>query len=428
MGGHAGLRPAGDRRDRGQALLPPRRRGLQRHRPRGDQERDVGKDRPGRIDDHPAARPRALHQGPEARRRPKDPRGEDGRRAREGPQQAVDPRAVPERRAVRHGARAHRDRGRGGVAGLLQPLGQGPDARPGGAARRPSPGAVRLQPVPESRRRPPAPQRGAPGDGEAALHLADRRQPCLRAAARATAHDPLRQPPRAVLLRLRAGPADLPLRRERLPPGRPQDLHDRRSEAPGRGPEGDRRDPQLPERPELGHRLDRSAHGLHQGDGVERDLPEPRLQPRRAGAPAAGLGLQGDGAHHRAPPGGRPEFDLLRLEAAVAERSRLRPLEGQDLRRDLRRPDEPRHGHAEVGQHRLRAARHRRRPEERGQDRAPPRHPHEARRDPLRGARRAQAGRLATRDGERLRHAFGRGDLQRAEGDHEGRVPGREDR
>src|SRR5207253_5495192 len=33
----------------------------------------------------------------------------------------------------------------------------------------------------------------------------------------------------------------------------------------------------------------------------------------------------------------------------------------------------------------------------------------------LRGARRAQAGRLATRDGERLRHAFGRGDLQRSE-------------
>ena len=54
-----------DGRDRGRALLQAQRRRLQGDRARRHQEPRVGQDRAGRLDDHPAARARALHQGPE---------------------------------------------------------------------------------------------------------------------------------------------------------------------------------------------------------------------------------------------------------------------------------------------------------------------------------------------------------------------------
>ena len=48
----------------------------------GDQEPRVRQERAGRLDDHPAARACAVHQGPEARLRAQDPRGQAGLRAR----------------------------------------------------------------------------------------------------------------------------------------------------------------------------------------------------------------------------------------------------------------------------------------------------------------------------------------------------------
>ena len=61
-------RPRRDRRDRGRALLPPPRRRLRGHRPRGVQERQLRQDDPGRLDADDAAHPHALH------RRPRDAR------------------------------------------------------------------------------------------------------------------------------------------------------------------------------------------------------------------------------------------------------------------------------------------------------------------------------------------------------------------
>ena len=84
------------RRDRGRALLQARRRGLQRHRARRHQEPRVRQDRAGRLDDHPAARPRALHQGPEAQLHPQDPRGQAGLRARGRALEDLDPPQLPQ--------------------------------------------------------------------------------------------------------------------------------------------------------------------------------------------------------------------------------------------------------------------------------------------------------------------------------------------
>ena len=73
---------------------------------------------------------------------------------------------VPELGAVRHGRRAHRARRRGrrAVTFFAKHAKDLTLARVG-AARRPAAGAVAVQPVPEPRRRDRAPQRGAPGDG-----------------------------------------------------------------------------------------------------------------------------------------------------------------------------------------------------------------------------------------------------------------------
>ena len=134
------------RRDRGRALLQAQGRGLQRDRPRGGQEPRVGRDRAGRLDAHPAARPRALHQGPEAQLRPQDPRGQArlGARGRSTPRPGSS--TTTSTPSLRDGRGAHRDRRRGGGGDLLRQARQG--ARPGrvGAARRADPGALEYNP------------------------------------------------------------------------------------------------------------------------------------------------------------------------------------------------------------------------------------------------------------------------------------------
>ena len=60
--------------------------------------------------------------------------------------------------------------------------------------------------------------------------------------------------------------------------------------------------------PRLGDRLGRPGERRHQGDGLERHLQGPPLQPRRPGPPPAGLGVQDDGAHDGDPQGHRPEL------------------------------------------------------------------------------------------------------------------------
>ena len=78
-------------------------------------------------------------------------------------------------------------------------------------------------------------------------------------------------------------------------------------------------------------------------------------------------------------------------------------LRGPHLRPDLRRVDEPRHGDAEVRQHRLRAARRRPRPRHGGPDRARHGHHQPAARLPGRGPGRPDQRRLPAGDGARVR-------------------------
>ena len=211
-------RCASDRRDRGRALLQARRRRLRGHRPRRRQERRVRQDGAGRLDDHPAARARALHQGPASATssarsaRPRWPRSSrSSTRSSWILQQYLNnvpygtvngrPRSASRRPSQIYFAKHAKE----------------PHARPGRAARRPAAGAVRVQPVQEPGGRARAPQRGAASRWTTNHYISQ------AAGARRRSRQPLElQPgnalheaPRALLLRLRAGAADRALRRER---------------------------------------------------------------------------------------------------------------------------------------------------------------------------------------------------------------------
>ena len=175
----------------------------------------------------------------------------------------------------------------------------------------------------------------------------------------------------------------------------------------------------------------RGGHGQpgerrDQGDGLERHLPGPHVQPGRAGAPPAGLRLQDLRADDGDPQGGRPGQHHLRLQATQHEHPRLRPVAGQDLRRQLLGHDDPLQRDAGLRQHGVRPAHRRPGPEGGVRDGQAARHHDQARLPAGRGPGRPQAGRDAARDGERIRHAGRRRHSPPADGDPQGRVPGRE--
>ena len=190
-------------------------------------------DRPGRLDDHDAARPQPLHlqraDASSARStRPSSPRSSRTSTAR------VDPRQVPQQRPVRDGRRPDGDRRRRPRRACSSTSrAEGAHARRGGAARRPAAGAVDLQPVPRTpSRRQGAPQRGAAQDGRArhdqpATEAATRSQRRSASSTNRLLHDA----PRELLLRLRQAGADRPVRRQHRPPRRPAGLHDDRPRA-----------------------------------------------------------------------------------------------------------------------------------------------------------------------------------------------------
>ena len=160
LGGHPAGRQGRDDRDRGRALLRAQGRRLRGRRARGVQEPRVAQDGPGRLDDHHAARPLALHLE-RAHVHAQDPRGEARRGARGRALQGVDPREVPRLDPVRHGRRPVRDRHQGRGEDLLLQGPQGPQPQPGRAARRPAAGAVGLLADAQQGRGQEAPQRGA---------------------------------------------------------------------------------------------------------------------------------------------------------------------------------------------------------------------------------------------------------------------------
>ena len=354
-----------------------------------------------------------------------DPRGQARRGARERAEQVVDPRPVPEHRAVRHARRPDRGRRPGRLARVLREVGRGPQAARGGAAGRPPAGADHVLAGARAREGRGAPQRGAGQDGRPQDdHAADgaegdearaRRQPVAL----------LHRPPRVVLLRLRQGRADQGVRRQDRAPGRAARRHDDRpQEAAGRA----RRDQRPPRRhrPVVGDRHDRPQERLHQGDGVVLGLRQVEVQPRRPGPPPARLDVQDHGADDGAAEGRRPALDDLRLEAAEVRRPAVGPDRRPDLRARLPRLDQPRAGDALLRQHGLRAARARPRPAGGQADRLRHGHQDAPRRLPGGGARRPHARRLAAGDGQRLRHDRLRRLPQPPDRDHQDHVPRRQ--
>ena len=92
-----------------------------------------------------------------------------------------------------------------------------------------------------------------------------------------------------------------------------QGLHDDRPEAPEGRPRGDRLDAQLPGRPELGGRRDRSRAPATSARWPRARTTAQPVQPRRAGTPPAGLGVQDVRAHDRDQARHQPEHHQLRL-------------------------------------------------------------------------------------------------------------------
>ena len=191
-----------------------------------------------------------------------------------------------------------------------------------------------------------APQRGAAQDGRAAHDHRREGRDGDRQADRPEALDVLLQAARGVLLRLREGPALPRVRRADGARGRDEGLHDDRPQQAGRGARHDLRPPGR-HRPLLGDRDAQPAQRLHRGDGVVGRLRPVELQPRRPGAPAPGLDVQGDGADGGAAPRRRPRLDALHVHVADDRRGPdLRQLRDQDVRRHGRRQPEPAPGDA----------------------------------------------------------------------------------
>ncbi len=135
--------------DRGRALLRARRDRLRGDRARRLGGPEGGRRGPGRLDDHPAARPQPLHRGSRGDDRAEDPRGDLGGGVRAGVLEDADPHQVPEHGLLRDHRRPHRGGRSGRRRDLLLKAGPGAGPARGGADRRAAAGALRVQPVPE---------------------------------------------------------------------------------------------------------------------------------------------------------------------------------------------------------------------------------------------------------------------------------------
>ena len=291
----------------------------------------------------------------------------------------------------------------------------------GGAARRPAAGAVAVQPVPQ----PAAPRSSAATRccarwPRTASSRASRPTSAAIEAARPAPRPPLHAAPRAVLLRLRRGAADRGVRRRRLPPRRAQDPHHDRPEAAGGGAR--RRSPAscpIPSDPSS------AIVSIDPRTGYIKAMASSGTYKDRT----FNLAAQG----HRQPgsafktfvlvtalrQGVQPQLHQLHVAAARPQRARLRPLEGLDLRRHLRRQHGPRpRRRCARTTPSTRSSTSTSGPKNVRETARADGHRDQARRDPGRGPRRPAPGRLAARDGERLRDAGLGRDAQQAEGDH----------
>ena len=194
-------------------------------------------------------------------------------------------------------------------------------------------GPVGLLADPLAAGREEAPQRGPAEDGRPQDDHPRARAEGDQGQARGPPELVLLPAPRAVLLRLRQGPAVPAVRRADRARGRHEGLHDDRPRQAGAGARHDRRPPRR-DRAVVGDRHAQPEERRHRGDGVVGRLRPVELQPRRAGPPPAGLDVQGDGAHDRAADGRGPGLDALHVGLAdEGERPAVRRVRDQDLRR-----------------------------------------------------------------------------------------------
>ena len=250
--------------------------------------------------------------------------------------QGVDPRPVPQHRALRHRGRADRGRRRRGRAHLLRQARQAPHAARGGDARRPAAGAVRLlagaapaRPRSSGATRcwPRWPQlRHDHARGRRAATMAKRLGLHMKRLLRASAassyffdyvKDELIKQYGLATVQLGGlkvyTTIDLKMQREA-----------RGAIATAMGDIG----------PVVGDRHDRPAQRLHPSRWPRRPTTASEVQPRRAGPPPAGLVVQGLGADDRAAQGREPGHDALQVALADDIND---PRYGPDQRQDLRR-------------------------------------------------------------------------------------------
>ena len=237
--------------------------------------------------------------------------------------QALDPPQLPELGPVRHGRRPDRDRRRGGGASIFfykhaKSSSSHEAALLAGLPQAPS----QYNPFRNRQRRARTPQRGA---ARRWTRTATSRGRGRAAAAKALG---LKQGRRYMQ---RREPYFFDYVQEKLiegygvgvvPPRRPARSTPRSTRSCRRPRARPSTPTRLPGRPSSAIVSIDPADGQHPGDGLERHLRRPQLQPRRPGPPPARLGVQDDGADRRDPQGLRPRHHPLHLEAARHQRPR----------------------------------------------------------------------------------------------------------
>ena len=412
----------GDGRDRGPAVLLPRRRRRRGHRPGALARRQGGPRRRGRLDDHAAARPQPLHLE-RAHGRAEGhrgvPRGEArGARSKE--------RILAQYlNSVFYGNLAYG--AEAAARTYFSRPGRGADPPAGGAARRAQPGAVGLRPVRRPRPRGRAAEPGARGnargghDHPAPVPVA--RRTSARALSPGRLYAQIREPYFFGYVRDELVHA---VRRRDRPLGRPAGLHDDRAALAAARPAGDPLDADAPDDPAA------AVISINPWNGAIRAMTA--IVPGRANNQFNLL------SQARRQPGSTfktfvlaaavergldPELDVLRLGALRVQARRRRQLRRrqlvvrQDLRLELQRLDVGRARDAPLGQLRLRAADPRRRAAAGRVARPAPRRADAARRPrPVRARDGARLGRrVAARHGLRVRDARGRRHLHGADRD-----------
>ncbi len=239
--------------------------------------------------------------------------------------EAAHPHDLPEPGLLRKPRVRHRSRG---ADVFLQ---AGDAARPlgGGASRRADPGALQRRSVHRSGPRSRAAAGGAGRDARHPRHHAAHLPEGARREGRPAPGQALQQDPRAVLLRLRARPADPGVRRGSGAVGRHAGVHDHRAALPAARGAGDPRDAHGADGSRGGAHLDQPALRRDPRHGGRHPEPaEERVQPALAGTPPARIDLQDVRPHRGGRAGDKSGLDVLRVGPL-----RLQDPSGGQLRR-----------------------------------------------------------------------------------------------